>query len=95
MGTIQYSLPVIVMKEGDSFISYSPALDLSTVGESFDEAKKRFEEAVGIFFEEIIKMGTVDQALTELGWQKQDKEYFPPVIVGSQTQNFTVPRFAN
>ena len=83
------------MKEGDSFISYSPALDLSTVGESFDEAKKRFEEAVGIFFEEIIKMGTVDQALTELGWQKQDKEYFPPVIVGSQTQNFTVPRFAN
>ena len=95
MRTIKFALPVIVIKEGESFIAHSPALDLSTAGDSFDEAKKRFEEAVGIFFEEITKNGTVDRALTELGWQKKDKEYIPPLIVGSQTENFSVPYFVN
>jgi len=94
MGKVQFALPVIVLKEGESFIAHSPALDLSTVGDTFDEAKRRFEEAVQLFFEEIIKKGTVEQALTELGWQKQNKEYIPPLVVGTQTENFTVPRFA-
>ena len=94
MGKLQFALSVTVIKEGDSFIAFSPALDLSTVGDSYDESKKRFEEAVQIFFEEITEKGTVDQALTELGWQKQKNEYVPPMVVGSQTENFTVARFA-
>ncbi|HJZ05545.1 hypothetical protein A2634_00065 [Candidatus Amesbacteria bacterium RIFCSPHIGHO2_01_FULL_48_32] len=95
MGKVQFALSVIVIKEGDSFIAYSPALDLSTAGETYAEAKKRFEEAVGIFFEEISQKNTVDKALTELGWQKQNNEYLPPMVVGSQTENFSVPRFVN
>ncbi len=94
MGKVQFALSVTVIKEGDSFIAYSPALDLSTVGDTYDEARKRFGEAVQIFFEEIAEKGTVDQALTELGWQKQKNEYIPPMVVGSQIENFTVPRFA-
>lgn len=95
MGTVEFALSVIVIKEGNSLIAHSPALDLSTVGDTFDEAKKRFVEAVGIFFEEITEKGTVDQALTELGWEKKNNEYIPPMIVGSSTENFTVPRFVN
>jgi len=95
MGKVKFALSVIVIKEGDSFIAHSPALDLSTVGDTFDEAKNRFGEAVEIFFEEISRKGTVDQALTELGWQKQNNEYLPPMVVGSQTENFSVPRFVN
>lgn len=94
MGKVQFALSVTVIKEGDSFIAYSPALDLSTVGDTYDEANKRFGEAVQIFFEEIAEKGTVDQALTELGWQKQKNEYVPPMVVGSQTENFTVAQFA-
>lgn len=93
MEKAQFALSVIVMKEGDSFVAFSPALDLSTAGDTFDEAKKRFEEAVGIFFEEISRKNTVDRALSELGWQKRNREYIPPVVVGSQTENFSVPRF--
>ena len=94
MNMVQFSLPVVVIKEGDSFVAYSPALDLSTVGKTFDEAKIRFGEAVQIFFEEITKRGTVDQALTELGWQRQNKEYVPPMVVGNQTESFSVPCYA-
>ena len=93
MNKIQFSLPVIVMKEASGFVAYSPALDLSTVGETFDKAKVMFEEAVDIFFEEIIEKGTVDRALEELGWQKVNREYIPPVVVGQQPERFSVPAF--
>ena len=84
-------LPVSILREGNNFIAYTPALDLSTVGDTFEEAKKRFEEAVQIFFEEITEKGTTDEALKELGWQKQAKTYIPPVVVSNQIQSFTVP----
>ncbi|KKQ67440.1 MAG: hypothetical protein US86_C0001G0367 [Candidatus Daviesbacteria bacterium GW2011_GWA2_38_24] len=51
----QFTLPVSILKEGDSFIAYTPALDLSTVGDTFKEV------------------------LTQLGWQKVDKQLVPPV----------------
>lgn len=93
MNQVQFSIPVIVLKEAKDFVAYSPALDLSTVGKTFDEAKSMFEEAVGIFFEEITEKGTFNEVLEELGWEKINKRYFPPVIVGQQTQSFSVPAF--
>lgn len=86
----KFALPVDILKEGDSFIAFSPALDLSTVGDSFEEAQQRFEEAVQIFFEEITEKGTVDEVLAELGWQKDDQEFTPPVVVSSKTQQFSI-----
>lgn len=90
----EFSLPVSIIKEGDSFIAYTPALDLSTVGDTLEDAQKRFQEAVELFFEEIAERGTVNEALTELGWQKEDKHLTPPVVVAHQTQPFSVPQFA-
>lgn len=90
MQKISFSLPVTVIKEGDNFVAYTPALDLSTVGKTFDEAKKRFEEAVQIFFEEIIEKGTMGEALSELGWEKINHQYVPPVVVGHDTETFTI-----
>lgn len=89
----QVTLPVTFLREGDSFIAYTPALDLSTVGDTLEEAKERFDEAVKIFFEEIVKKGTIDQALTELGWQKKNNQFFPPIVVSSQTEQFSIPRY--
>lgn len=88
--TLNFSLPVDIIKEGDSFIAYSPALDLSTVGDTFEEAQKRFREAVQIFFEEITQKGTINEVLTELGWQKVNKEFIPPVVISSRTQSFSI-----
>ncbi|OGH47789.1 MAG: hypothetical protein A3A51_03715 [Candidatus Levybacteria bacterium RIFCSPLOWO2_01_FULL_39_10] len=85
----EFGLPVSFLKEGDSFIAYTPALDLSTSGDTFEEAQKNFVEAVNIFFEELVKMGTVDDVLTELGWQKENGKYIPPVVVSNQTETFS------
>jgi len=88
---IQFSLPVSILKEDKAFVAYSPALDISTVGDSFEEAKDRFDQAVKLFFEEIIEAGTIDQVLSDLGWQRINKKYQPPVVVANQTQNFCFP----
>ena len=88
---VKFSLPVSFLREGDLFVAYTPALDLSTAGSSFEEAQKNFEEAVNIFFQELIEMGTLKDVLTELGWQKQNNSFVPPVVVSNQTQTFSIP----
>lgn len=87
----QANLPVIFFKEGGSFIAYSPALDLSTSGQTMEQAKCRFNEAATAFFEEIIGRGTLDEALSELGWKKQQKEWHAPTMVGQTTERVNVP----
>ncbi len=67
---LEVNLPLSIIKEGKSYIAYSPALDLSTCGKDYDEVKNRFSELVNIFFEEIIKEGTIDKVLNDLGWKE-------------------------
>ncbi len=67
---LNFSLSVSVMREDDRFVAYSPAIDLSTSGKTHQEAKKRFQEAASVFFEEVVERGTMEQVLQELGWRK-------------------------
>ncbi len=73
-------ITVLFFKEGSKFIAYSPAIELSTCGDTEEQARKRFEEAVKIFFDEITKMGTIDDVLTECGWKRVTKKssWSPP-----------------
>ena len=87
---IKASVPVIFIKERESFIAYSPAVDLSSCGRSRIEAKNNFKEALSLFFEECISMGTLYEVLESCGWVLKDKkEWFPPVLVGKD--NIKVP----
>ncbi len=67
---LQLKLPISVIKEGKKYIAYTPVLDLSTSANTFEGAKKRFEELVCVFFEELIKRGTFEEVLRNLGWKK-------------------------
>ena len=78
---LEFNLPVSILKEGDTFIAFTPALDLSTCGDTFEEAKKRFSEIVNIFFEELVKKGTLEDVLLDLGWKKFQSRWNPPVVV--------------
>lgn len=88
---INFALPVSILREGDSFIAYTPALDLSTSGSTFEEAQKNFEEAVNIFFQELMEMGTLNDVLKDLGWEKQNNKFVPPIVVENSVQNFSIP----
>lgn len=88
--SLEMNIPVTILRENSSFVAYSPALDLSTAGKSLPEARKRFAEAVEIFFEELIANDTLDVALADLGWKKEKKEWVPPVVVANDVQTITV-----
>ena len=86
-----YNLSVVFLKEKKRFVAHSPALDLSTSGRSFSEAKRRFEQAASIFFEEIINKGTLDEILEGLGWEKQKKIWQPPIVISQNVETVSVP----
>lgn len=88
---ISFALPVSILKEGKYFIAYTPVLDLSTSGETLAEVKRRFNEVVQIFFEEVMEKGTLDEVLAGLGWQKLNKNWTPPTFVAQESTKFTLP----
>lgn len=91
----QFQLQVSFIKEGDAYIAYTPALDISTSGNSLEQAKQRFEELSQIFFEECIQMGTLDSVLQDLGWQKKAGQidnggWVPPTIIGQENHRVLI-----
>jgi len=63
-------IPVVFFEENDKIIAYSPALDISTCGNTQLEAERRFTEAAAIFLQELKAMGTEGEVLAECGWVK-------------------------
>ena len=88
---ISYKLPVTILKEKKRYVAYSPAIDLSSSGETFSEAQKRFAEASLLFFEEIIEEKTMDDVLSNLGWSKMNKTWKPPMVIAQQSETITIP----
>lgn len=87
-------LNITFHKEGTKVIAYSPALNLSTCGDSMEQAKKRFEEMLPIFFEEVDNMGTLEDVLLECGWKKishPHKHWQPPIPVGQYRKEIKIP----
>ncbi|WP_420580859.1 hypothetical protein [Reichenbachiella sp.] len=81
-GVYEVSMPLVEFKEDDHFIVFAPSLDLSGYGKSAQEAKESYLEALDEFMRYTANKGSLDKALTELGWQlkskKSIKTYIPP-----------------
>jgi predicted RNase H-like HicB family nuclease len=87
----ELTLPVSIIKEGASFVAYTPALDISTFGETLGEAKSNFEQLVLVFFEELERNGNADEVLTSLGWRKIADQWSAPKEVQHTVETFRVP----
>jgi len=83
---LEIKLPVSILREGKKYVAYTPALDLSTSGRSYEEVKERFEEIVNIFFEEIVKKGTLEEVLLNLGWKRFRAKWNPPIVISQESQ---------
>jgi len=55
-------------REDDLYIGLAPELDVSSFGESLEEAKRSLEEAAQAFVEEGEAMGTLEEVLREAGF---------------------------
>jgi predicted RNase H-like HicB family nuclease len=64
------SVRIEIFKEDDVYVAMSPELNLSSFGDTIEEAKKSFKEAVEAFIEECQGMGTLEDVLEESGFSK-------------------------
>ncbi|MDF0591833.1 hypothetical protein [Candidatus Methanocrinis natronophilus] len=64
-------------REDAFFVGLAPELDVSSFGESLDEAKRSLEEAVLAFLEECEAMGTLDEVLQEAGFRWEGDLWIP------------------
>lgn len=88
---IHLDIPIIQMKEGNVFIFYSPALDLTAHGDSFEDAEKSFTTSLELFMDYVTERGTLEEVLKEYGWHKVRREWKPPVIIGQEHRTIEVP----
>jgi predicted RNase H-like HicB family nuclease len=81
-----------VWKEGPTFVSYSPELDVSSCGDSVAEARTHLREAVSLFLEECSRRGTLEAILAESGFEKRGQSYRPRRIIARAKVRLAVPR---
>ena len=68
--TMIISVRIEIFKEGDVYVALSPELNVSSFGETMEEAKKSVKEAIEAFAEECERMGTLEDVLEESGFSK-------------------------
>lgn len=86
--SIEADLRMQIKREDNCFVVYCPDLELSSYGDTVEEAQRNFCEVVAIFFDDIVKRGTVEEVLAECGWQrvnaKPHPKWVPPAFVAEK-----------
>ena len=80
----QLNIKVEVFREDDLYVALCPQLNVSSFGETIEEAKKSLVEAVEIFIEECSEMGTLDEVLEESGFVRTDQDWLPRQAVSEE-----------
>ncbi|MYB50402.1 MAG: type II toxin-antitoxin system HicB family antitoxin [Dehalococcoidia bacterium] len=70
MTTISYRAEIF--REGDLYVSRCPDLDVSSFGDTVEEARDALQEAVEAFLEGCELLGTLDEVLAECGFAMVD-----------------------
>ncbi|BBD55375.1 type II toxin-antitoxin system HicB family antitoxin [Planktothrix agardhii] len=66
-----------IFQEGNFYVALCPDLDVSSFGETLEEAKQSVQEALEAFFEECEIMGTLSIVLEEAGFMQQNGNWLP------------------
>jgi len=82
---LRIEFDAIVFQEGKIYVAYSPKLDVSSCGNTVDEAKGNLKTAVRLFLEESAKMGSLEDILEEAGYESKGADYWTaPRVVATE-----------
>ena len=79
-----------IWEEGTYFVAWAPELDVSSMGNTIDEARKNLREAVGLFVEEAGKIGTLNDILEESGYMRSPAGWRAPEILAIEKTSVAV-----
>ncbi len=66
-----------IFLEDDLYVGICPELNVSSFGETVEEAKKSLQEALSAFLEECEEMNTLELVLEEAGFIKENNAWLP------------------
>ena len=70
-----------IFKEGDTYVAYVPALDVSSCGATDEEARRNIRDAVRGFLAASADMGTLEEILREAGYHQEGEQWRAPEFV--------------
>lgn len=80
---IEYDM--IIFKEDETYVAYCPELDVSSCGNSVEDARVMLKTAVRLFLEEAEKMGTIEEILEEARYKKDASgRWIPPKLIATE-----------
>ena len=75
------SFTVHLFKEEEVYVAYVPELDVSSCGDTPEEARKNIQEAAQAFLETSQEMGNLNQVLEEAGYELEGETWRAPEFV--------------
>ena len=84
----------LIWKEDGVYVSYCPQFNVSSCGDTVEEARKMLKEAVELFIEGAKGLGTLQEILEEAGFQlevaENDQEWHPPKLVATELMSVSI-----
>lgn len=74
------SITFFVFQEAGRYISYCPSLDISSSGDTFNEALGNFYEMLQLHLDCLMEYGTLHEDLVQHGWTIKNKEIIAPTF---------------
>jgi predicted RNase H-like HicB family nuclease len=71
-------------REGDLYVGLAPELNVSSFGETLEEARRSLQEAVEAFAEACQTMGSFDEVMEESGFTKRGESWLARKVVASR-----------
>jgi len=87
--SIKIEIPLATWKEEDQYVVWTPALDLSSYGDTEETALQHFAEALNLFFETALERNNLEQLLEEFGWEQVENNWRVPFQPLENSRSFT------
>jgi predicted RNase H-like HicB family nuclease len=76
-----FSFDTHIFREDDAYVAYVPVLDISSCGETDEEARRNIRDAVRGFLAASADMGTLGEILEEAGYRREGDDWRAPEFV--------------
>lgn len=87
---MKISVRIEIFKEEGVFVALSSGLNVSSFGETIDDAKKSIKEAIEVFVEECQEKGTLEEVLEESGFSKINNCWISRKPIAAENLAFSV-----
>jgi predicted RNase H-like HicB family nuclease len=81
---------VQIWKEEDQYIAHATPLDVASSGPNPEEARAALKEAVHLFLETALEIGTLEEILDECGYESKGNTWVSPSWIAIERQSTAI-----